>query len=269
MLPAPYVLLTTRSMGSSLTGRRARSLHASMGLSLGLDSLHSTLEHIKLIVYLPFAQLVLVEVITMTTKRSKWDSDSDEDLKVAPKTKELKESKKNKADKTSSSSYTILNEETSGKRKRALSPPLLATLQTSTSQSHTTGIPQSSHNPYTSNTESGQTAPTDPPNDLKVDRYIGPCRSVENYVPLNYIDQGTYGTVFRALCQENKRVYALKQIKLTENSKRNGFPITAFREINVLLDLTHDCIIGVKEMVVGEECVWVGLGYGYGYGKWV
>lgn len=78
-----------------------------------------------------------------------------------------------------------------------------------------------------------------------------PCRSVECYDRLNFIDQGTYGMVFRARCRETGVVYALKQVKLSAEAARTGFPITAFREINILLTLRHPNILQVREMVVG------------------
>ena len=41
------------------------------------------------------------------------------------------------------------------------------------------------------------------------------------------------------------------QVKI--KSESSGFPITALREINVLLSLQHENIISVKEMVVGSD----------------
>ena len=39
------------------------------------------------------------------------------------------------------------------------------------------------------------------------------CRSVENYIRMNHIDEGTYGVVFRARDKETGDVYALKQVR--------------------------------------------------------
>ena len=44
---------------------------------------------------------------------------------------------------------------------------------------------------------------------------------------------------------------ALKQIKFDPDMVKEGFPVTALREINVLLSLSHESIVSVKEMVVG------------------
>lgn len=78
------------------------------------------------------------------------------------------------------------------------------------------------------------------------------CRSVDEYQRVNFIDQGTYGMVYRAKCRKTGVVYALKQVKLSgPEISKVGFPITALRETNILLDLHHPNIIKIKEMVVG------------------
>lgn len=79
------------------------------------------------------------------------------------------------------------------------------------------------------------------------------CRSVDCYQRLNFIDQGTYGMVFKAKCRETNEIYALKQIKFGNEISKVGFPITALREINILLSLNHPIIVKVKEMVVGSS----------------
>lgn len=79
------------------------------------------------------------------------------------------------------------------------------------------------------------------------------CRSVECYQRLSFIDQGTYGMVFRARDIQTGVVYALKQVKLGGETSKVGFPITALREINILMALRHPNIVKVKEMVVGSS----------------
>lgn len=76
------------------------------------------------------------------------------------------------------------------------------------------------------------------------------CRSVECYERLNYIDEGTYGRVFRARDSETGAVYALKQAKLA--GEREGFPVTALREIGLLLSVRHPNVVHVREVVVGS-----------------
>eukprot|EP01031_Cornospumella_fuschlensis_P046811 gene46811-57319_t len=156
----------------------------------------------------------------MSAKRSKWDSDSDDEAASKTAKTSSKEPKAQKPSKDNSKSTQDMSKDESGsKRKRALSPPLLSSLVPST---HTLGHASAQSMPPDDATTALPIA-TKP---TSIDRYIGPCRSVENYQPLNYIDQGTYGTVFRALCLATKEEYALKQIKLPESATRNGFPIT-------------------------------------------
>lgn len=58
----------------------------------------------------------------------------------------------------------------------------------------------------------------------KIERPYNPifdgCRSVECYQRLNFIDQGTYGMVFRAKCKVTNEVYALKQVKLGADANK-------------------------------------------------
>jgi len=79
------------------------------------------------------------------------------------------------------------------------------------------------------------------------------CRSVYNsYERLHKIDEGTYGIVWKARDLATNEVVALKQIKYDRNLFKEGFPITALREISVLLALNHESIVTVREMVVGD-----------------
>jgi len=80
------------------------------------------------------------------------------------------------------------------------------------------------------------------------------CRSVYNsYERLSKIDEGTYGVVWKACDLVTNEIVALKQIKYDTNLFKEGFPITALREISVLLALSHECIVTVREMVVGDS----------------
>jgi len=82
---------------------------------------------------------------------------------------------------------------------------------------------------------------------------ISGCRSVDCYEPLNFIDQGTFGEVFRAKCLDTGRIYAIKKVKLGPSATaKYGFPITALREASILLTLNHPSIVSVKEIVIGS-----------------
>jgi cell division cycle 2-like protein len=74
---------------------------------------------------------------------------------------------------------------------------------------------------------------------------------VYNYTRLNHIEEGTYGVVFRARCNDTGGIYALKKLKLEE--ERHGFPITSLREVMALqVGGQHEHVVGIKEIVVGD-----------------
>jgi len=80
------------------------------------------------------------------------------------------------------------------------------------------------------------------------------CRSVYDiYERVARVSEGTYGVVWKAKDVTTQEIVALKQIKFDwEFQKNQGFPVTALREISVLLALSHESIVSVKEMVVGS-----------------
>jgi cell division cycle 2-like protein len=83
------------------------------------------------------------------------------------------------------------------------------------------------------------------------------CRSVyDTYDRIARLSEGTYGIVWKAKDLATGEVVALKQIKFEDQQQLlqvQGFPVTAFREINVLMALSsHENIVSVKEMVVGS-----------------
>jgi cell division cycle 2-like protein len=80
------------------------------------------------------------------------------------------------------------------------------------------------------------------------------CRSVYDcYERLARIDEGTYGVVWRAKDLATQEIVALKQIKFDDEMTKEGFPVTALREISVLLSLSHENVVSVREMCVGSS----------------
>eukprot|EP00668_Euglena_longa_P029275 GGOE01036621.1.p1 GENE.GGOE01036621.1~~GGOE01036621.1.p1 ORF type:complete len:460 (+),score=151.39 GGOE01036621.1:40-1380(+) len=80
------------------------------------------------------------------------------------------------------------------------------------------------------------------------------CRSVDNFKKLNLISEGTYGRVWRAqqvLRNGRTKINALKQVKMEK--EKEGFPLTALREIHVLMTLQHTNVVNVEEVVVGNR----------------
>ncbi|RHY13121.1 hypothetical protein DYB34_001584 [Aphanomyces astaci] len=78
------------------------------------------------------------------------------------------------------------------------------------------------------------------------------CRGVDNYARIGKIDEGTYGVVSKARDKVTGDIVALKQIKMAADICKEGFPVTALRETNILLALQHPNIIRMREMVVGS-----------------
>jgi len=67
------------------------------------------------------------------------------------------------------------------------------------------------------------------------------------------VGEGTYGKVYKASNNLTKELVALKRIRM-ENEK-DGFPITAVREMKLLQALKHENIVSLLEMMVEKsEC---------------
>ncbi|KAH7321935.1 kinase-like domain-containing protein [Rhexocercosporidium sp. MPI-PUGE-AT-0058] len=77
------------------------------------------------------------------------------------------------------------------------------------------------------------------------------CRSVEDYEKLNDIEEGAYGWVSRARDTRTGEVVALKRLKM--DNAQDGIPVTGLREIQTLRDCRHANIVGLREVVVGED----------------
>lgn len=54
-------------------------------------------------------------------------------------------------------------------------------------------------------------------------------------------------TVYKAVNRETKEVVALKKVNMC--NEKEGFPITAIREVQLLARLDHPCIVKLKEIV--------------------
>ncbi|GFS96282.1 cyclin-dependent kinase 9 [Nephila pilipes] len=72
------------------------------------------------------------------------------------------------------------------------------------------------------------------------------CEEVSKYEKLAKIGQGTFGEVFKARHRTTRKIVALKKV-LMENEKE-GFPITALREIKILQLLKHENVVNLIEI---------------------
>jgi cell division cycle 2-like len=93
----------------------------------------------------------------------------------------------------------------------------------------------------------------DAPSLVKHNPLLHGCRSVYDcYDRLDRISEGAYGVVWKAKDLATQDIVALKQIKFESDMTKEGFPMSALREINILLSLSHECVVTVREMVVGS-----------------
>ncbi|KAL8795371.1 MAG: hypothetical protein Q9195_002112 [Heterodermia aff. obscurata] len=70
------------------------------------------------------------------------------------------------------------------------------------------------------------------------------------------VGSGTYGKVFKAIHVYTKDLVALKKIRM--EGEKDGFPVTAVREIKLLQSLKHDNVVCLQEvMVEHNDCFMV------------
>ncbi|XP_053677463.1 cyclin-dependent kinase 12 [Anopheles nili] len=76
-------------------------------------------------------------------------------------------------------------------------------------------------------------------------------RCVEVFDVLEQIGEGTYGQVYKAKDQQTNELVALKKVRLEH--EKEGFPITAVREIKILRQLNHKNIVNLREIVTDKQ----------------
>lgn len=74
------------------------------------------------------------------------------------------------------------------------------------------------------------------------------CSSIKSYETSEKLGEGTFGEVYKARSIKDGHVVALKKILM--HNEKDGFPITALREIKLLKMLSHPNILTLEEMAV-------------------
>ncbi|KAJ5757045.1 Serine/threonine-protein kinase bur1 [Penicillium nucicola] len=74
------------------------------------------------------------------------------------------------------------------------------------------------------------------------------CSNIRDYEFVGKLGEGTFGEVYRARSKKDTTVVALKKILM--HHEKEGFPITAIREIKLLKALSHPNILQLKEMAI-------------------
>ncbi|KAF2138490.1 uncharacterized protein K452DRAFT_256016 [Aplosporella prunicola CBS 121167] len=94
---------------------------------------------------------------------------------------------------------------------------------------------------------------TGQPLDLGIDGgFLGNCSSISSFERLNAAGEGTYGIVSRARDKRNGAIVALKQVRILDEERHYGIPITAMREISILRSLKHPNVINVLDVAVDD-----------------
>lgn len=73
-----------------------------------------------------------------------------------------------------------------------------------------------------------------------------PFGCLDAYQKLEQLGEGSYATVFKGICSANKKIVALKEIRLQEEE---GAPFTAIREASLLKELKHANIVTLHDII--------------------
>ncbi|XP_033639289.1 cyclin-dependent kinase 12-like isoform X2 [Asterias rubens] len=76
-------------------------------------------------------------------------------------------------------------------------------------------------------------------------------RCVDVFDIVDQVGEGTYGQVYKARDKQTGELVALKKVR-TDNEKE-GFPITAVREIKILRQLNHPSVVNLREIVTDKQ----------------
>ena len=79
-------------------------------------------------------------------------------------------------------------------------------------------------------------------------RFRGSAKIPEYEVMHEKLGEGTFGVVSKAKSKRTGNMVALKKILM--HNEKDGFPITALREVKLLKMLSHPNILRLEEMVV-------------------
>lgn len=79
---------------------------------------------------------------------------------------------------------------------------------------------------------------------------VTPQPPTETYQKLAQVGEGTYGKVYKARNTETGAFVALKRIRM--EGEKDGFPVTAMREIKLLQSLRHPNVVCLHEMMVSQ-----------------
>ena len=74
------------------------------------------------------------------------------------------------------------------------------------------------------------------------------CSKISSYTIMSKLGEGTFGEVHKAEARHTGQIVAMKKILM--HNEKDGFPITALREIKLLKMLSHPNVLKLEEMAV-------------------
>ncbi|XP_064790201.1 cyclin-dependent kinase 1-like isoform X2 [Oncorhynchus masou masou] len=75
--------------------------------------------------------------------------------------------------------------------------------------------------------------------------------TMDDYVKIEKIGEGTYGVVYKGRHKSTGQVVAMKKIRL--ESEEEGVPSTAVREISLLKELAHPNVVRLLDVLMQES----------------
>ncbi|KAL7752947.1 kinase subunit of RNA polymerase II carboxy-terminal domain kinase I [Sorochytrium milnesiophthora] len=78
---------------------------------------------------------------------------------------------------------------------------------------------------------------------------------VSEYETISQVGEGTYGKVFKARHRVRNDLVALKRVRI--EVEKEGFPITALREIKLLQSLTHVNIVKLQDIATDKDAIYM------------
>lgn len=72
----------------------------------------------------------------------------------------------------------------------------------------------------------------------------------EAFSIMTQVGEGTFGKVYKARNNTTNAIVALKRVRM--EAEKDGFPVTAMREIKLLQSLRHDNVVRLHEMMVSN-----------------
>ena len=77
------------------------------------------------------------------------------------------------------------------------------------------------------------------------------CSKISDYILMSKLGEGTFGEVHKAESRRSGQLVAMKKILM--HQEKDGFPVTALREIKLLKMLSHPNILKLEEMAVEKN----------------